>query len=56
VGPQGEREKRFEPYRIFAEQTIPGLQVVGTSAGHAVHIEAADALNAAALAFLQPYV
>lgn len=43
----GEREKRFETNRYYAEQAIPGLQVVGTPAGHAVNIEAAEAFNTA---------
>jgi len=41
----GEREKRFMAHRAFAEREIPGLQVVGTNAGHAVNIEAAAVFN-----------
>ncbi len=51
----GEREKRFEANRRFAEQTIPGLHVVGTPAGHAVNIEAAEAFNTAVGAFVSRY-
>jgi pimeloyl-ACP methyl ester carboxylesterase len=43
----GERETRFAPLRVFAECAIPGLQVVGANAGHAVNIEAAEVFNAA---------
>jgi pimeloyl-ACP methyl ester carboxylesterase len=47
----GERETRFAPLRAFAERVIPGLQVVGTDAGHAVNIQAAEAFNAAVIEF-----
>ncbi len=52
----GEREKRFEANRHFAEQTIPGLQVVGTPAGHAVNIEAAEAFNRAVCDFVSRHI
>jgi pimeloyl-ACP methyl ester carboxylesterase len=48
----GEREKRFAASRAFAEREIPGLQVVGTPAGHAVNIEAAPEFNAAVVDFV----
>mgnify|MGYP003393949992 CR=1 FL=1 len=51
----GEREKRFEANRYFAEQAIPGLQVVGTAAGHAVNIEAAETFNTAVCDFVRRY-
>ncbi|MGE3539397.1 MAG: alpha/beta fold hydrolase [Candidatus Tectimicrobiota bacterium] len=51
----GEREKRFEANRYFAEQAIPDLQVVGTPAGHAVNIEAAEAFNTAVCHFVHQY-
>ena len=52
----GERETRFMPNRTFAEQAIPGLQVVGTNAGHAVNIEAAEAFNTAVVDFLSRHL
>ena len=48
----GERERRFMPLRAFAERAIPGLQVVGANAGHAVNIEAAEVFNAAVVDFV----
>jgi pimeloyl-ACP methyl ester carboxylesterase len=48
----GEREQRFAANREFAERTIPGLQVVGTNAGHAVNIEAAEVFNTAVTEFV----
>lgn len=52
----GERETRFAPLRIFAEHTIPGLQVVGANAGHAVNIQAAEVFNAAVVDFCGRHV
>lgn len=49
----GTREKRFAPYRAFAEKKMPRLEVVETGAGHAVNIEAAEAFNAAVVSFLE---
>jgi pimeloyl-ACP methyl ester carboxylesterase len=51
----GEREKRFAANRAFAEREIPGLQVVGTPAGHAVNIEAAAEFNAAVVDFVRQH-
>jgi pimeloyl-ACP methyl ester carboxylesterase len=51
----GEREQRFHDYRTFAERTIPGLEVTGTPAGHAVNIEAAEAFNTAVVDFIGRY-
>ena len=48
----GERERRFAALREFAEREIPHLQVIGTEAGHAVNIEAAEAFNTAAVNFI----
>jgi pimeloyl-ACP methyl ester carboxylesterase len=48
----GEREKAFDEARTFAEQTIPGIAVVGLDAGHAVNLEAADEFNDAVASFL----
>lgn len=48
----GEREQRFAANREFAERTIPGLQIVGANAGHAVNIEAAEVFNAAVAEFV----
>ena len=49
----GEREQRFQDYRVFAERTLPGLEVTGTPAGHAVNIEAADDFNTAVADFVR---
>lgn len=49
----GTREKRFEPYRAFAEQAMPEIEIVCVEAGHAVNIESAEAFNAAAVAFVR---
>lgn len=51
----GERERRFAAFRAFAEETIPGLQVVGAPGGHAVNIESADVFNEAVVKFLSKY-
>jgi pimeloyl-ACP methyl ester carboxylesterase len=48
----GERETRFMALRAFAEHEIPGLQVVGANAGHAVNIQAAEVFNTAVIDFL----
>ncbi len=48
----GENERRFQLHRAFVKHAMPALQVVGASAGHAVNIEAADAFNDAAVAFI----
>jgi 2-succinyl-6-hydroxy-2,4-cyclohexadiene-1-carboxylate synthase len=52
----GERATRFLPNRLFAERTIPGLQVVGANAGHAVNIQAAEVFNTAAVNFLRQHL
>jgi pimeloyl-ACP methyl ester carboxylesterase len=49
----GERDRRFEAQRRFAERYLPHLEVVAVDAGHAVNIEAADAFNAAVIDFLE---
>jgi 2-succinyl-6-hydroxy-2,4-cyclohexadiene-1-carboxylate synthase len=51
----GKRETRFAPLRAFAEQAIPGLQVVEADAGHAVNVEAAGVFNEAVAAFYKRY-
>jgi 2-succinyl-6-hydroxy-2,4-cyclohexadiene-1-carboxylate synthase len=52
----GEREKRFVAYRTFAAHMIPGLQVVGANAGHAVNIEAAEVFNTAVVDFMSRHL
>jgi pimeloyl-ACP methyl ester carboxylesterase len=52
----GAYEKRFAVNRAFAERAIPGLQVVGAPAGHAVNIEAAEVFNAAVVDFIGQYI
>lgn len=49
----GEREKPFAEARSFAEETIPGLRVVGTPAGHAVNLECAETFNEAVAALVR---
>ncbi len=49
----GTRETRFEPHRHFAEQALPGLEVVEVAAGHAVNIDGAAAFNKAVADFIQ---
>lgn len=51
----GRFEKRFAPHRTFAECTMPGLEVVAVDSGHAVNMQAADAFNAAATAFIDAH-
>jgi pimeloyl-ACP methyl ester carboxylesterase len=47
----GERERRFEPHRRFAEAQMPMLEVVALDGGHAVNIDAAEGFNTAVVAF-----
>jgi pimeloyl-ACP methyl ester carboxylesterase len=49
----GEREQRFAPYRAYAEQHMPLLQVAPLDGGHAVNIDAAPAFNAAVVQFFR---
>ncbi|MDO8613988.1 MAG: alpha/beta hydrolase [Dehalococcoidia bacterium] len=48
----GEREERFREHRLFAERTMPMLEVVGLDAGHAVNLETPEEFNRAVTAFL----
>lgn len=48
----GENDARFGEQHRFAEAHMPHLEVVTTPAGHAVNLQAAEAFNAAATAFL----
>ena len=41
----GTREKRFKPYREFAETHMPQLKLAELSAGHAVNMEAQGDFN-----------
>ncbi len=47
----GEKEKRFEPFKAFAMQNIPSLEVVNLPAGHAVNAEAPEGFNREIAAF-----
>jgi pimeloyl-ACP methyl ester carboxylesterase len=47
----GRFEKRFQPDRDFAASRIPDVEVVDLDAGHSVNIEAAEAFDAALIAF-----
>jgi pimeloyl-ACP methyl ester carboxylesterase len=49
----GTREKRFADHLRFAEAHMPRLEIVRADAGHAVNIEAAEAFNEAAAAFIR---
>lgn len=49
----GERETAFTPCRAYAAARMPGLEVVGCEAGHAVNLEAAEAFNVAVTSFLR---
>jgi len=48
----GIRERRFRPLRDVAAATMPRLEIVDLEAGHGMNMEAADAFNAAVVAFL----
>ncbi len=52
----GEREERFREYRLFAEEQVPHLTIVGFDAGHAVNAEVFGEFNRAVEAFLRPFV
>ena len=49
----GEREKAFKDQALYAERTIPNIEVVRLDAGHAVNAEAAGPFNQAVTMFLQ---
>ena len=51
----GQYEKRFEPLKSFAMETMPHLDVVDLPAGHAVNAEAADEFNAALISFIRKH-
>ncbi len=50
---QGKREARFEPYRRYAEATMPHLEILQVDAGHAVNLEDISGFNTAITGFLQ---
>ena len=52
----GEREKRFEAHRRFAEAHIPMLEVAPLDGGHAVNIDAAAAFNETVVAFFATHL
>jgi pimeloyl-ACP methyl ester carboxylesterase len=49
----GRHEKGFAEAHAYAEQTIPGIEVVDLDAGHAVNVEAADEFNRAVTSFIE---
>lgn len=49
---QGARERRFAEHARFAAETIPNLRVVALDGGHAINLEAAEAFDGIATAFL----
>ena len=46
-------EKTFQPLRDLAVGRIPGCEVVDLEGGHSINIEAAEAFNAAVIAFVE---
>jgi 2-succinyl-6-hydroxy-2,4-cyclohexadiene-1-carboxylate synthase len=51
----GRSEKRFEPYKNFAEAAIPHFEIVQFDGGHAVNIDAAEDFNDAVTAFIKKH-
>jgi len=51
----GDREERFHDQRLFAEETMPLLEVMRLEAGHAVNAEAAEEFNEAVKAFFDKH-
>jgi pimeloyl-ACP methyl ester carboxylesterase len=51
----GRQEKRFEPFKTFAQTHMPGLEIIELEGGHAVNIDAADDFNRAAMAFISKF-
>lgn len=49
----GKRENRFLPFRDFAREHMPMLEIVNLDAGHAVNIEAAEEFNKSVCAFVK---
>ena len=49
----GAFEKRFQPLRVMAQETIPGCQVIDIDAGHAVNLEQPRAFDDAVTQFLR---
>ncbi|MBN1665142.1 MAG: alpha/beta hydrolase [Deltaproteobacteria bacterium] len=52
----GRQEKRFTPFRNFAEANMPHLHIVEFNGGHAVNIDAADDFNGAAKDFIKKHL
>jgi pimeloyl-ACP methyl ester carboxylesterase len=48
----GERERQFQSQALYAEKTIPQLEVLRLDAGHAVNAEAAEEFNSAVRGFV----
>ena len=51
----GEREERFREHRLFAEKTMPHIEVLALDAGHAVNLDAPVEFNEALAKFLSRY-
>jgi len=49
----GEREQRFQAHAVYAQATMPLLEVARLDGGHAVNIDAASAFNDAVVAFFR---
>jgi len=52
----GRQEKRFDPFRNFAESAIPHLEIVQCDGGHAVNVDAADDFNDAVCSFIKKHL
>jgi len=48
----GAKEKRFHPYRKFAQDNMPQLTIAELDAGHGMNMEAPEAFNSAASRFI----
>jgi 2-succinyl-6-hydroxy-2,4-cyclohexadiene-1-carboxylate synthase len=48
----GSRERRFQPLRTVAAETMPGLEIVDLDAGHGMNMERPEEFNAAVAAFI----
>ena len=52
----GRLEKRFKPFRDYAEAHMPLLEIVDLDAGHPVNIEAAEGFNDSLAAFFRKHI
>jgi len=52
----GKHDKQFSPYREFAQQTMPELEVLVLDGGHAVNIDAAEQFNKVTQDFIARFI